>query len=270
MMVWPAAMSLCRSAALVACTSGCVLASQGCYTEIRREPSLWEQLAGEQQTQSGSTARTAGSWSVRVARFNGSERFKKAYLTVQSLRQEAGLVDLWHQDDGEYTTVYHGRFRGPDWPEAKLALDRIQDARISGKRPYRNASLETVSLVRRSATKYHEHDLRQHAGLYSLQIGYYDEEFGDEFRKVAEEAVATLREDGEDAYFYHGPNRSIITIGLFGESDFDYRRGIRAYGPRMKTLQAKYPHHMGNGRELIEKRRGQVIGRQPSSIVQAR
>ena len=116
----------------------------------------------------------------------------------------------------------------------------------------------------------HEHDLRNHPGAYTLQIGFYDEQFGDQFRQAAQEAAQVLRNDGHEAYFYHGPHRSMVTVGLFTENDF-VQDGVQSvYGPRIRELQQKHPYNLGNGRTLIQKVAGENLGEQPSFIVRVR
>ena len=122
-------------------------------------------------------------------------------------------------------------------------------------------------------------DLKQHAGMYSLQIGFYDEAFGKEFRKAAEEMATILREDGVEAYYYHGPNISMVTVGLFDDSDL-VKREVRmpnglvsiqeGYGPRIKVLQEQFPNNLGNGATVIDKIDGQNLGPQPSFLVRVR
>lgn len=98
-------------------------------------------------------------------------------------------------------------------------------------------------------------DLRSQVGrgAYTLQLGYYDNEFGNDFRQAAEKAARTLRNDGHKAFYYHGPNVSLVTIGVFGAESVSTnpRTGGTEYGPEVQALQKQFPHHMANGREVI-------------------
>jgi len=112
-----------------------------------------------------------------------------------------------------------------------------------------------------------ELNLRPHAGMFSLQIGFYDDRFGQGYRRAAEEAAAVLREQGHEAYFYHGPHRSMLTVGLFAEGDFVQRNQRQAYGPRIIAVQETFPHNLGNGRTLVEKAKDGSTREQPSFLV---
>jgi hypothetical protein len=40
------------------------------------------------------------------------------------------------------------------------------------------------------------------------------------FRDAAERAVVALRAQGQEAYYYHGPRSSTVTVGLFADEDY--------------------------------------------------
>lgn len=111
------------------------------------------------------------------------------------------------------------------------------------------------------------YDLRTHTGMYTLQIGFYDQDYGPDFRQAAEQAVSALRLQGEEAYYYHGPHRSMVTLGLFTDAHFVQRGPVSAYGPEIEAIQKKYPYNLANGRTLVQKIDGQDIGQQESFLV---
>jgi hypothetical protein len=86
------------------------------------------------------------------------------------------------------------------------------------------------------------------------------------FREAAEQAVLELRREGDEAYFYHGPFGSSVTVGLFTEADYvtqirDERGGItnlpKPYeSATLSALRAKYPHNLVNGKTLQVRRKG--------------
>jgi hypothetical protein len=69
-----------------------------------------------------------------------------------------------------------------------------------------------------------------------------------EARQKAEQAVAALRRDGEEAYFYHGPKLSMVTVGLFdddvlkAESTIDFAQ-----------LKRRFPNHLYNGQGVRQR-----------------
>ncbi|MEM1211107.1 MAG: hypothetical protein AAGI68_02310 [Planctomycetota bacterium] len=230
------------------------LVASGCMQEISRTSS-WDDFPGAQKTEEGQQA-MFGSWAIALDRFEGANRFRDAYRLVRRLNRESDLGDLWYADNGQASTVYHGRFRSPRLPDAEAALRQVRQARLDGDRPFADSTFVDVTGAREATNTDDPKDLRQHAGFYSLQIGYYDPDFGSGFREAAEEAAATLREDGVEAYFYHGKNISMVTVGLFTADDFVFRQGVRGYGPRIRMTQDEFPLHTANGRSVIVRKDG--------------
>ena len=90
----------------------------------------------------------------------------------------------------------------------------------------------------------------------------------DYFREYAEQAVRTLREEGHEAYYYHGPFRSIITIGVFTyDQAFVSAGNVDTYAPHIRDLQKVFPFNLGNGSTINQKENGKDIGEQKSSLI---
>ncbi len=243
----------------------------GCYQEISRK-STWDTLPGQDQTAGQVSADTprGGSWAVELESFDGPERFREAFALVGELQREADVADLWYDDNGARSTVYAGRFRSPRQSDAVRALEQVRRVELGGERRFADAGMRDVSGVQVDAALLDPLDLKRHRGAYTLQAGYYDAEFGQAFREAAEEAAQTLRDEGHEAYFYHGPNRSLVTVGIFTSRDFATVRGMQSYGPRMKEVQGQFPVHFRNGLEQIITRDGQKIAPQQTSIIHVR
>lgn len=216
----------------------------------RREP---RQLTGQ--------AMGAG-WTILLAEFKGRDRQTRANRLVRQLVLESGVPDLWVEGDEQTTRVLRGVYPSPTIDIAQRDLARTKAIEINGSNPFANAKLIPLgpdgSVISES-----DYDLRRYSGMLTLQINYYDTEMGPDFRKIAEDAVKALREEGVEAYFYHGPNMSLITVGLFTEEDRvqrvmktpDGRDFIMAeYSPRVRELQRRFPYSLGNGRTLIDSR----------------
>ncbi len=77
-------------------------------------------------------------------------------------------------------------------------------------------------------------------------------------------AVAAAPQDGELAFYYHGPTKSMVTVGLFGDRDYDPATDRRS--DRLLQTQRRFPNNMLNGRTIIERRIG-GNRTQPSSLV---
>jgi len=157
------------------------------------------------------------------------------------------------------------------WRVSGAGADHDDDAAKAGTGQsllQRAAASETPQ-----ATAGRNHDdplnLRRYPGMYSLQIAVYDKDYGPNFRDAAEQAARTLRKQGQEAYYYHGPNRSMVTLGLFDyDTAFDSVPGRQdTYSQRVRALQEKYPHNLLNGRTIIEKSPGKPDSIQPSFLV---
>ena len=105
----------------------------------------------------------------------------------------------------------------------------------------------------------HPLDLRRFSNMsaYSLQIAVFDAGAGGDFRDQAELYAKSLREKGEEAYFYHGPHRSMVTVGVFSANDFEQGG---TYGARIRAVQERFPYHTVNGEQISEQANGEGDG----------
>lgn len=215
---------------------------------------------------------TRQTWAIPLGQFKGTDAKAKADALTGQLHQQTALGDLWERNSNGEITLYCGHFMDPLSPAAKKALAAARAATIDGNQPFASVALVPMN----DAASYYSDpfNLKRYPGYYTLQIGYYDKHFGSSFRQAAEEAVQTLRKDGVEAYYYHGPFLSMITVGLFTHDQAFVKiqehtgATIDAYAPAVEALQKKYPYNLGNGRTLIEKHNGKSLGAQPSSLVQ--
>jgi|GEM_PF-1838132 len=110
--------------------------------------------------------------------------------------------------------------------------------------------------------------------VYTLQVARYGrirneqptpEELASA-RSAAEQAVLALRKAGDEAYFFHGPFGSSVTVGVFGEADYVAQvRGPdgamttlqRPYeSPLLTALRVKFPHNLVNGKTYEVRNKG--------------
>lgn len=205
-------------------------------------------------------------WAILIHSFEGPRAFQQARQHADRLRRQAYLPDVWvDRSDGDHAHVYRGLYDNPTDPWAQDDLRQTRMVSLDGRQALATARL--VSLNGTSHDPPQPLDLRQHMGMYSLQIGYYDEAFGPKFREAAAEATEALRDQGDQAFYYHGPHRSMVTVGLFTDEDFTHEGYGRVYGPRIRALQEKYPYNLANGRTVVEKVNGQTAAEQPSFLV---
>ncbi|MEO0586130.1 MAG: hypothetical protein AAF078_00660 [Planctomycetota bacterium] len=232
----------------------------GCYYEERIVRDSWpslRELADPKPTQAvqgrgtgqrGSEAAPAAVYSIRLAEFVGIARDTQARRLMQALESATGLEGAWVRDTGRMLTAYYGRYTDP---AGEGALRDLETVRNSGLEQANLAVLVPLAPGQEAVTD--PLDARAHRRMMSLQVAAYDADFGEGFRDAAESAARHLREDGAEAFFYHGPHRSMVLVGLFTrEVDFVTSKGslgesVEGYGPRIKALQAQFPYNLLNG-----------------------
>lgn len=248
----------------------CCLMVSGCEMETRVVRSSWDNLPADpkpsQQPDAYNDAAGGQGWSIRIAQVKGRDRYGQAQVLIKELRATTNVADLWIQDAGDTVSVYQGRYATATDPAIRPIIGKLKDVQINDDKPFADARI--VPLVGGSKVIADPFDLRQFTGYYTLQIGFYDNNYDGDFRAAAEEAVRALREEGEEAYYYHGPFRSIITIGVFTYDEaFVHAGTYDTYSPRVRELQKRFPYNLGNGVTLIQKENGKNIGEQKSSLV---
>ncbi len=246
-----------------------LLVLTGCEPEIRVVRSSWDDFPADpkpRQNAQGNGGQQNDTWSIQVAEFTGRDRIENARESIEQIRSSAAVAELWIEDTGEVASVFQGRFNSASDPLIRPTLSRIQSVQINDKKPFKDAQLVPLAGTGRVISD--PLDLAQFVGYYSLQIGFYDKNYDGDFRAAAEEAVRTLREEGYEAYYYHGPFRSIIAIGVYSYEQAFVSAGTHdTYAPCIRELQEKFPYNLGNGVTLIQKQNGQVIGEQRSSLI---
>jgi hypothetical protein len=206
------------------------------------------------------------TWAIFLGRFEGANHQQKAEQAAQRLAGAADFADVWVAEEDDRSVVYHGRYEGSDSEQARRDLRRWHALHQRGQ--IEAEGLMLVPVMEGTEGGNPKHDLRSMSGnenaAYTLQIGFYDDRYGENFRRAAEEAVAKLREDGHRAFYYHGPNRSMVTIGVFPEEAVTIGRdGVPQFNQQIQQLQEEFPHNFGNGRKLKVTRDGETYN-QPS------
>lgn len=223
----------------------------------------------------GGVADRGPSFAVLLAMHGGDDRRARGLADADWARRQ-GIAHVWLVEGDELLSVYAGRFGSADDPAAVRTSERARTIeRPDGERPF--AEARPVPLLTADAVASGDpYDLRTYSGEYeyTVQIGFFDAAYGDDRVGAAEAWVDQLRDEGERAFFYHGPHRSMVTVGLFTQRDFVWEPSVRGDGmvqvpgPKIRELREKYPHNLGNGMTLIQRnRQGESLGEQPSSVV---
>lgn len=225
-------------------------------------------------------ASTPNSWTIALVAFRGDGADEAGRMALHKVQTEGGLPRAFSERRGDAVVICHGAFDSPDSPQASQELKRVQAIDIGGKRPYADAilspPLQATNLG--SSPQFNLVQAKAMLGdeaLYTLQVAVYGrrdllkptEADLAEGRKAAETAALRLRQEGEQAFYYHGPRMSMVTVGIFGIEDFDPQTPSYK-STRLIEAQKRHPYNLYNGAGIKEKIAGAKDSRlQPSSLV---
>lgn len=223
---------------------------------------------------------TIGGWSIVLTKL-GSGDMRRAQELLRVIQDEAGLRQAFIEERSEGLVIAYGNYMGRD--AAQVDLERVRKATLMGTTPFENAIVTppSSSELRGSNPAWDLRTVKERYGkqaVYTLQVGVYGRsdyqtpsaEEMVQFRKAAESAVRELRADGEMAFYYHAPSRSMVTIGVFGEKDFDSTVRPAYQSPRLKVVRERFPNNLLNGQginETIRTESGKVTRLQSSQLV---
>lgn len=219
----------------------------------------------------------------------GPEAKAQAARARELLAQQAALKggavpgagSLTVQERGRSAVVAVGAFSDPASPQAEAALKAVRELTIDGKQPFAAAFLAPPGTLENVGRR-PELNLvtaREQFGeqaRFTLQIGAYGrDDIADrqpteaelkDVRKAAEDAAAALRAEGELAFYYHGPRRSMVTIGVFTDADTQSINSPNR--AELNALRKRFPNNLYNG-QAIRERVGTAAPRlQRSQLVQ--
>jgi hypothetical protein len=163
---------------------------------------------------------------------------------------------------GAATVVAVGQYPTMEAGQKDLERIRAMEVVVDGEkqRPFTLAFLAPPSEIKGTLPQFDLRNVRREKpwAIYTLEVGMYmrvDQpptlKELEEFRRTAEQAVVQLRREGEEAYYHHGVKGSSVTIGLFGEEDFDAQTGYQA--PSLVQLRKRFPHSLYNGQGVKRK-----------------
>lgn len=207
------------------------------------------------------------AWVIALAAFRGDKQVEEANAELSRLRAAGLASDAYVITRGRATLVAIGRFDDPASKAAGDELARVRAVKVGEVLPFASAVLAPPMDDGGVAGSRPEFDLRTAAKeadgreRYTLQVAAYGAanplanptpaELA-EARKASEQAAAILRAEGEQAYYYHGPQLSMVTVGIFGDE------ALRSPEPMsLSMLKSKFPHNLYNGAGMRSRIRGQ-------------
>jgi hypothetical protein len=201
-------------------------------------------------------------WTINLATLTMADHPDVALEWIAEFERVSGLSGAWRETTTRGTIVRYGQYATADSAAAQHDLKKIKSIEYEGHLPF---SRSYLALIQGASTAggsspmnlIHAREfLPGQDPVYSLQVGVYEPEKGeqsvdlDDCRKMAEDAARQLRTQGELAFFYHGPNRSMVCIGVFGADAVDPE--TKLYSPEIMALQRRFPNNAFNGRALVE------------------
>jgi hypothetical protein len=284
-----------RHGSLIGCRLVAVVAALSVATVVHaqtKDPATLrkegDKLFGPNKVQPGVKTSDAAVWSVVIESFHGDDKEEASRAGLQKLKAETSLTEAYLEQRGSAIVIAWGRFIDGSSKEAREGLQKVRDTEVIisnvKTKPFAAVFLAPPANIPGTMPEF---DLRQAKKvngewvIYTLQIGVYTRREKPptpaelaEFRKTAEQAVSTLRHEGEQAYYYHGPTGSMVTIGLFGKEDFDPQTpGVES--PTLTLLRKRYPYNLYNGQAIREKikvntkngKQAEAERMQPSALV---
>jgi len=174
---------------------------------------------------------------VLLLEYKGPQAHESAERLAGELRAQ-GLSETFVVKGAEYAAVCVGRY--PSWKDPAadamlLRMRRTRDAR--GQYPFAGVMLVPVP----EPPPPNPWPLEQANGIFSLHVASWEAPG----RMVkAQEYARELRRQGYEAYVYHGPRLSMVTIGAFGTNIFDDPRKVGMPGETPRIVDPKVLHLM--------------------------
>jgi hypothetical protein len=241
-------------------------------------------------------------WTIYCQAVAGPDHVARANAYKQYLVDTFRMTDWYviHQED--QSVIYYGFYRAISDAKAKAdrkAVDDLKDQ--SGNKLLGACMFVEVSAPDPSAPP--QWDLRNAQGYWTVEIAMYKEH--PQRKQAAVDAVRAARDQGIEAYYYHGPTASSVCIGAWpreavreqetaeeynsdptqdllvlpqpvsDDAEFRNREGrrIKALAPRVDAVDpsliatfAKYPTHAVNGEVFVQQLNGKNV-ESPSKLV---
>lgn len=199
-------------------------------------------------------------WAIVLETFKGRDAAAQAQQRLPHVSALLGRNDVSVRVRDSGAAIVLGGYESPQDERARRDLEMVRSKEMAlpggpPSRPYESAFLAAPAAADRGLLP--EYDLtnqRRRLGnqpAYTVQIAVYDTpDRPQEAKRAAEKAAKVLRDAGEKAFYYHGPRRSMVTIGLFTGRDVDEKSG-RPRNPEIARVRKEFPLNLLNGQYPI-------------------
>lgn len=215
-------------------------------------------------------------WAIRCVTLRGPQRFEQAEALASALQRvdgiQARLVHVRSDEDG--TSIYYGRYhREPGQPgetaqyrpDHLADLERIRNLMLTVQgQPTWPFYLASMDLLPTYEPTNPEWNLANAEGYWAWHVAvFYNTDTFRSRRSAAEEYCKMLRDQGEPAYYHHGPVRSSVYVGTYPEGALVSVRQEnplsgqvtvtrRIVDPRLLDVQERFPYSLHNGHRFSE------------------
>lgn len=225
-------------------------------------------------------ARNGEDWTILCVQAYGADGRRAVDRLADGLRRARGLQPKYIRIDNTDEThrLYYGTYvrrqnrktGGQDWPpELRRDMHAIRQLAVGNAFPFLHCRPMPVN---QAPVGPPEWDLLKAPGDFSLLIAVYVEI--SERREAAVQHVKLLREQGEQAYYYHDLTRSHVCVGTYSEHHIKKNaRGVPVIDyPEYLAARRRHPHFIYNGQFISNVNRdaaGRLVSktRQPTRLV---
>lgn len=236
-------------------------------------------------TFSAAARKSDATYTVMLRVFSNPGHARDAAQWRDKLSSALGWKGLTVVTQSDFSVLYWGQFSSIGAASSTLAKAKAYRDQ-KGNAHFSNAS---ITILPGSDENQPEFELRNCPGQYTLLVADFQNVPEQGYLGRMEDAVAYCRElraKGQEAYYYHGPSSSSVTVGSFGADAIkNQRQVIRdpsgmeppltisqpvVVSPELKNLQKQYPHRLWNLREVRNKLKdpsGQIVSETiPASV----
>jgi hypothetical protein len=194
-------------------------------------------------------------WGILLETFDGQNNVVLARERLANLSRAMGRDDLRLVRRAEGSAIVLGKYEAYDDKAAQEDLAYVQSIVTQAGQLFERAHLIPPDQQFDGDTSDRNLLMAKRiygaAARYTIEIGVYDTPIEMMRKKAAEDAVRQLRDEGETAFYFHGSRVSSVTVGAFGDLDYNPDTGFRS--ARVREVMARFPNHLYNGMEQTVK-----------------
>ncbi len=205
-----------------------------------------------QSSSDGGPPDDGGDWTILLCVLQDPvQHVQHAERYRSDLSGKLGWKGVFVINKGGHSEVYWGRYRTPAHAQKNLRKAKAHTT-LAGTRPFDQAML--IPLPGGDVGPA-ELNLRNAPGAYTFVVAIFQDDPELNYIGRKQFAVAyckRLRKGNYEAYFYHGPGISYVTIGAFGEQAVRVKKGpegdkFEVLDASVRELEKDFPHLQVNG-----------------------